>query len=96
VDRGPGIPDVEKALSLAFRPPNWISQSLVLVPAWALTIFKRCADSMKLESKMGHGTRLEIIDLFAARIRGRLQSTKEESSGVVMIFLKEVVGKAED
>jgi anti-sigma regulatory factor (Ser/Thr protein kinase) len=61
VDRGPGIPDVEKALSPGFSTaPNWIRE-LGFGAGMGLDNIKRCADSMKLESKMGHGTRLEII-----------------------------------
>ncbi len=61
VDRGPGIPDLEKALSPGFSTaPNWIRE-LGFGAGMGLNNIKRCADSMKLESKVGHGTRLEII-----------------------------------
>jgi anti-sigma regulatory factor (Ser/Thr protein kinase) len=61
VDHGPGIPDVEQAMSPGFSTaPNWIRE-LGFGAGMGLGNIKRCADSMKLESEVGVGTRLEIV-----------------------------------
>ncbi len=60
-DRGPGIPDVEQAMSPGFSTaPNWIRE-LGFGAGMGLANIKKCADSMRLESRMGVGTRLEIV-----------------------------------
>ena len=60
-DRGPGIPDVDQAMSPGYSTaPNWIRE-LGFGAGMGLANIKKCADSMKLESQMGAGTRLEII-----------------------------------
>ncbi len=60
-DRGPGIPDVERAMSPGFSTaPNWI-RDLGFGAGMGLANIKKCADSMRLESRMGVGTRLEIV-----------------------------------
>jgi CBS domain-containing protein/anti-sigma regulatory factor (Ser/Thr protein kinase) len=75
VDQGPGIPDVEQALSPGFSTaPNWIRE-LGFGAGMGLTNIKRCADSMKLDSTVGVGTRLEII------IRLRPDSKEESTPG---------------
>jgi len=60
VDTGPGIPDVEQAMRPGFSTaPNWIRE-LGFGAGMGLANIKKCADSMKLESRVGAGTRLEI------------------------------------
>jgi len=60
-DHGPGIPDVDLAMRPGFSTaPNWIRE-LGFGAGMGLANIKKCADSMKLESQMGIGTRLEII-----------------------------------
>lgn len=60
VDTGPGIPDVEQAMRPGFSTaPNWIRE-LGFGAGMGLANIKKCADSMKLESRVGTGTRLEI------------------------------------
>ena len=60
-DQGPGIPDIERAMAPGFSTaPNWIRE-LGFGAGMGLANIKRCADSMKLESKVGVGTQLEII-----------------------------------
>ena len=61
VDDGPGIPDVERAMSPGFSTaPNWIRE-LGFGAGMGLNNIKKCADSMKLESVVGVRTRLEIV-----------------------------------
>ena len=61
IDQGPGIPDVEQAMSPGFSTaPNWIRE-LGFGAGMGLMNIKKCADSMKLESTVGVGTRLEIV-----------------------------------
>ena len=60
-DEGPGIPDVERAMSPGFSTaPNWIRE-LGFGAGMGLSNIKKCADSMSLESKVSVGTVLEII-----------------------------------
>ncbi len=61
IDHGPGIPDVEQAMSPGFSTaPNWIRE-LGFGAGMGLSNIKKCADSMKLESEVGIGTKLEIV-----------------------------------
>ena len=61
IDQGPGIPDVDQAMSPGFSTaPNWIRE-LGFGAGMGLMNIKKCADSMKLESTVGVGTRLEIV-----------------------------------
>ena len=61
IDRGPGIPNVDQAMSPGFSTaPNWIRE-LGFGAGMGLMNIKRCCDSMKLESTVGEGTRLEIV-----------------------------------
>ena len=73
IDQGPGIPDVEQAMSPGFSTaPNWIRE-LGFGAGMGLMNIKRCADSMKLESTVGVETRLEIV------IYLRPESSKEQN-----------------
>ncbi len=61
VDQGPGIPDVEQALQPGFSTaPDWIRE-LGFGAGMGLSNIKACADEMNLESKLGVGTRLQIV-----------------------------------
>jgi anti-sigma regulatory factor (Ser/Thr protein kinase) len=61
IDAGPGIPDVELALKPGYSTaPDWIRE-LGFGAGMGLANIQRSADSMKLESQMGVGTRLEAI-----------------------------------
>ena len=61
VDTGPGIPDVEKALQRGYSTaPDWIRE-LGFGAGMGLNNIKACANEMHLESKVGVGTRLEIV-----------------------------------
>jgi CBS domain-containing protein/anti-sigma regulatory factor (Ser/Thr protein kinase) len=60
IDNGPGIPDVQKALQPGFSTaPDWIRE-LGFGAGMGLNNIQACADEMRLDSKMGVGTRLEI------------------------------------
>jgi CBS domain-containing protein/anti-sigma regulatory factor (Ser/Thr protein kinase) len=61
VDHGPGIPDVEKALQPGYSTaPDWIRE-LGFGAGMGLNNIKACGDEMRLDSKVGVGTRLEVI-----------------------------------
>jgi CBS domain-containing protein/anti-sigma regulatory factor (Ser/Thr protein kinase) len=61
IDQGPGIPDVEQAMSPGFSTaPNWIRE-LGFGAGMGLMNIKKCADTMTLESTVGVGTRMEIV-----------------------------------
>jgi CBS domain-containing protein/anti-sigma regulatory factor (Ser/Thr protein kinase) len=61
IDHGPGIPNVDQAMSPGFSTaPNWIRE-LGFGAGMGLMNIKRCSDSMRLESTLGKGTRLEIV-----------------------------------
>ena len=61
IDHGPGIPDVEQALNPGYSTaPNWIRE-LGFGAGMGLSNIQRCADSMKLESKVGVGSKLRIV-----------------------------------
>jgi len=61
VDHGPGISDIEKAMQPGFSTaPDWIRE-MGFGAGMGLNNIETCADEMRLESKVGVGTRLEII-----------------------------------
>ncbi|MDY7076693.1 MAG: CBS domain-containing protein [Chloroflexota bacterium] len=61
LDKGPGIPDVEQAMQPGFSTaPVWV-QEMGFGAGMGLPNIKACADEMRLESKVGIGTRLEIV-----------------------------------
>jgi anti-sigma regulatory factor (Ser/Thr protein kinase) len=60
IDKGPGIPDVEQALQPGFSTaPDWIRE-LGFGAGMGLSNIKACADTMRLNSEVGVGTRLEM------------------------------------
>jgi anti-sigma regulatory factor (Ser/Thr protein kinase) len=60
-DRGPGIEDVEKAMEPGFSTaPEWIRE-LGFGAGMGLHNIRRFADEMHLESKVGVGSRLEVL-----------------------------------
>jgi CBS domain-containing protein/anti-sigma regulatory factor (Ser/Thr protein kinase) len=61
VDHGPGIADVQKALQPGYSTaPDWIRE-LGFGAGMGLNNIQACADKMQLDSKLGVGTRLEIV-----------------------------------
>ncbi len=60
-DRGPGIPDISKAMEPGFSTaPEWVRE-MGFGAGMGLPNIQNCADDMKLESTVGAGTRLEIF-----------------------------------
>lgn len=58
-DDGPGIPDVERALTAGYSTAeDWVRE-LGFGAGMDLCNIKRCADEMSLESDVGTGTHLE-------------------------------------
>ncbi len=61
IDRGPGIPDIEKAMEPGFSTaPEWVRE-MGFGAGMGLPNIKNCADEMRLESTVGIGTRLEVV-----------------------------------
>lgn len=61
LDYGPGIPDIDQVMQAGYSTaPDWIRE-LGFGAGMGLNNIQSCADEMKLESKMGVGTRLEIV-----------------------------------
>ncbi len=61
IDTGPGIENLEQAMRPGFSTaPEWIRE-MGFGAGMGLLNIKRCADVMKLESRPGAGTRLEIV-----------------------------------
>ena len=59
-DSGPGIPDIEKALTPGYSTaPEWVRE-LGFGAGMGLCNIKKCADMMRLRSEMGKGTHLNI------------------------------------
>lgn len=60
-DEGPGIADVDRAMSPGFSTaPHWI-RDLGFGAGMGLANIKRCVDDLTLESSLGKGTRLEMF-----------------------------------
>lgn len=60
-DKGPGIPDIDKAMEPGYSTaPEWVRE-LGFGAGMGLPNIQQCADEMKLESTVGVGTRLEVI-----------------------------------
>ena len=58
-DNGPGIPDVELALTEGYSTAaDWVRE-LGFGAGMGLCNIKKCADEMSLDSAVGKGTRLE-------------------------------------
>ncbi len=61
LDKGPGIPDVERAMQPGYSTaPPWV-QEMGFGAGMGLPNIQACSDKMKLESKVGIGTRLEMV-----------------------------------
>jgi len=61
VDTGPGIPDVEQAMTPGFSTaPEWIRE-MGFGAGMGLTNIQRCADEMRLESPSSKWTSLEVV-----------------------------------
>jgi CBS domain-containing protein/anti-sigma regulatory factor (Ser/Thr protein kinase) len=61
LDKGEGIPDIERAMQPGFSTaPPWV-QEMGFGAGMGLPNIQACSDEMKLESKVGIGTRLEIV-----------------------------------
>jgi CBS domain-containing protein/anti-sigma regulatory factor (Ser/Thr protein kinase) len=63
IDRGPGIPDIELAMQPGYSTaPDWVRE-LGFGAGMGLPNIKNCSDEMKLESKVGEGTKLHFMVL---------------------------------
>ena len=60
-DKGPGIPDIERAMQPGYSTaPPWV-QEMGFGAGMGLPNIQACADEMRLDSKVGIGTHLEIV-----------------------------------
>ena len=74
LDTGPGIPDVEMALRPGFSTaPDWIRE-LGFGAGMGLNNIKTCADEMRLESRVGVGTRLEAVFYLPGKREGKKEA----------------------
>ncbi|RPI99146.1 MAG: CBS domain-containing protein [Deltaproteobacteria bacterium] len=79
VDQGPGIPDVEKAMSPGFSTaPNWIRE-LGFGAGMGLGNIKKCSDSVRLESEMGGGTKLDIVIYLRQELSDESNQTRKNN-----------------
>lgn len=61
IDKGPGIPDIEKAMRPGFSTaPDWVRE-MGFGAGMGLPNIKECSDEMRINSKAGEGTNLEFI-----------------------------------
>jgi len=61
LDTGPGISDIEKVMQAGYSTaPDWIRE-LGFGAGMGLNNIKACADDMRLDSRIGVGTRLQIV-----------------------------------
>jgi predicted transcriptional regulator/anti-sigma regulatory factor (Ser/Thr protein kinase) len=61
IDRGPGIPDIEKAMQPGFSTaPDWVRE-MGFGAGMGLPNIKNYTDEMRIDSKVGEGTNLEFI-----------------------------------
>ena len=58
-DRGPGIPDIDLAMREGYSTAPETARELGFGAGLGLPNIKRCADDLKIQSKMGEGTLLE-------------------------------------
>ena len=66
-DRGPGIPDIERAMKPGYSTaPEWVRE-LGFGAGMGLNNIQRCSDRMQLDSTVGEGTRLEADILLEPR-----------------------------
>jgi anti-sigma regulatory factor (Ser/Thr protein kinase) len=77
-DRGPGIPDVEKAMEAGYSTaPEWVRE-MGFGAGMGLCNIQKCSDRMELDSTVGEGTRLEI-DIFLEP-RGEAERDRPEAT----------------
>ncbi len=61
IDEGPGIADVNQAMQVGFSTASEEVRELGFGAGMGLNNIQRCVDSMKIESTLGQGTRLEMV-----------------------------------
>jgi CBS domain-containing protein/anti-sigma regulatory factor (Ser/Thr protein kinase) len=61
LDKGPGISDIEQAMQPGYSTaPTWV-QEMGFGAGMGLPNIQACADEMRLDSKVGIGTHLEVV-----------------------------------
>jgi len=81
IDHGPGIPDIQKAMSLGFSTaPNWIRE-LGFGAGMGLGNIKKCSDSVELESEVGVGTKLDILIYLRQELSEESSQTRKSNGG---------------
>jgi serine/threonine-protein kinase RsbT len=60
-DKGPGIPDIDKAMEAGFSTASPRVREMGFGAGMGLQNIKNNVDSLKIESNVGSGTRLELI-----------------------------------
>jgi len=59
-DNGPGIPDVEKAMTAGFSTASPQVREMGFGAGMGLPNIKRCCDDMQIETEVGVGTKLHL------------------------------------
>ncbi len=59
-DKGPGIPDVEKAMTEGFSTASSKVRELGFGAGMGLPNIKKYSDEMQIETRLGHGTTLRL------------------------------------
>ncbi|MBE3100834.1 MAG: anti-sigma regulatory factor [Firmicutes bacterium] len=60
-DIGPGIPDVELAMTEGYSTASEKARELGFGAGMGLSNIKRCADKIEIQSKVGQGTRMKAV-----------------------------------
>lgn len=60
-DKGPGIPDLEKAMQEGYSTASEEARALGFGAGMGLSNMKKCTDEMKVESVLGVGTTVTLI-----------------------------------
>lgn len=77
-DEGPGIPDLEKALTAGFTTANEKIRALGFGAGMGLVNIKRCADRFDIRSSMNVGTELNVTVYLDPEARRREMGSEEE------------------
>lgn len=60
-DKGPGIPDIQLAMQPGYSTANETAREMGFGAGMGLPNMDRCADTMKIESKVGEGTTVTMV-----------------------------------
>ncbi len=76
VDEGPGIPDVERAMTMGYTTANEKIRAMGFGAGMGLCNIKRCADRFEIKSSMRKGTRLQATVFLRPPAEDRTEDTQ--------------------